>query len=129
MTHPVVPDTLPAEVAVVVLEPLDAYPWLREHGWYAPGATVRPERIPGYRIVAFSTVRRRREGGFYSRRVWFVKADDRAAYGDHDWPIEAVDPLSIAPRRASRPKGMPPSRTALAQQQQQEGGHDAAIRP
>ena len=115
------PDTLPAEVAVVVLEPLDAYPWLREHGWYADGATVGPERIPGYHVVAFSTARRRREGGFYSRRFWFVKAADRAVYGDHDWPIEAVDPVSIAPRRASRSKGMPPWRTALAQAQPEEG--------
>jgi hypothetical protein len=121
MTPTLAPDTLPAEVAVVVLEPLDAYPWLREHGWYAPGATVGPERIPGCHVVAFSTVRRRREGGFHSRRVWFVQADDRAIYGDHDWPIEAVDPVSIAPRRASRPKGMPPWRTALAQARQEEG--------
>lgn len=115
------PDQLTAEVAVVVLEPLDAYPWVREHGWYAPGATVPPERMPGYRVVAFSTVRRRRDGGFYSRRIWFVKATDLACYGDHDWPIEAVDPVSIAPRRASRSMGMPPWRTALAQAQPEEG--------
>ena len=47
------PDTLPAEVAVVVLEPLDAYPWLREHGWYADGATVRAgayRRLPRRRL-------------------------------------------------------------------------------
>jgi hypothetical protein len=121
MTPILAPDTLPAEVAVVVLEPLDAYPWLREHGWYAPGATSAPETIDGYHVVAFSTARRRREGGFYARRFWFVKATDPAAYGDHDWPIEAVDPLSIAPRRASPPKGVPPWRTALAQAQPEEG--------
>jgi hypothetical protein len=121
MTPILAPDTLSAEVAVVVLEPLDAYPWLREHGWYADGATSAPERIPGYHVVAFSTARRRREGGFYARRFWFVKATDPAAYGDHDWPIEAVDPVSIGPRRASRPKGMPPWRTALAQAQHEEG--------
>jgi hypothetical protein len=115
------PGTLLAEAAIVVLEPLDAYPWLREHGWYADGATVRPETIDGYHVVAFSTARRRREGGFYARRFWFVKAADRAVYGDHDWPIEAVDPLSIAPRRASRSKGMPPWRMALAQVQPEEG--------
>lgn len=116
------PETLPAEVAVVVLEPLDAYPWLREHGWYADGATGRPERIDGYHVVAFSTVRHgRHHRGPYARRIWFVKSTDAAAYGDHDWPIEAVDPLGIAPRRASRLKGMPPWRTAVAQAQQEEG--------
>jgi hypothetical protein len=49
-----------------------------------------------------------------------VKSADPAAYGDHDWPIEAVDPVSIAPRRASRSMGVPPWRTALAQAQQEE---------
>lgn len=111
MTPLLAPDTLTAEVALVILEPLDAYPWLREHGWTADGPSGAPARIPGYHVVAFSTVRRRREGGFYSRRIWFVKAADRAAYGDHDWPTEAVDPVSIAPRRASRSMGLPPWRS------------------
>ena len=112
------PHQLASEVAVVILEPLDLFPWLREHGWYAPGPNRAPEPIPGYRVVAFSTVRRRRHGGFYSRRVWFVKGTDHAAYGDHDWPIEAVDPLSIAPRRMSRPMGVPPWRQALARREE-----------
>ena len=91
MTLPLAPDTLPAEVAVVIVEPLDAYPWLREHGWTADGPNGAPARTPGYRVVAFSTVTRRPAGGPYARRVWFVKAGDRAAYGDHDWPMQAVD--------------------------------------
>ncbi len=41
MTPILAPDTLPAEVAVVILEPLDAYPWLREHGWTADGRDGR----------------------------------------------------------------------------------------
>jgi hypothetical protein len=114
MTHPFVPGGLAAEIALVILEPLDAYPWLREHGWTAPGATSAPETVDGYHVVAFSTVRRRREGGFYTRRVWYVKAGDRAVYGDHDWPIEAVDPMSIAPRRASRSMGLPPWRVGAS---------------
>lgn len=107
MSYPFVPENLAAELALVILEPLDTYPWLREHGWTTDGPAVRPERILGYHVVAFSTVRRRRDGGPYVRRVWFVKALDRTAYGAHDWPIEAVDPLSIAPRRVSRSMGIP----------------------
>jgi hypothetical protein len=118
MTPLIRPDVLAAEVAVVVLEPLDTYPWLREHAWFADGATAMPERIGGYRVVAFSTARRRRAGGFYSRRVWFVKAGDRVHYGDRDWPVEAVDPVSIAPRRMSRPMGLPPWRRELARASQ-----------
>jgi hypothetical protein len=110
MTPMLDPDSVAAEAAVVVLEPLDWNAWLREHGWYAPGATCRPERINGYQIVAYSTARPRRGGGFHQRRVWFVKATDLAAYGEHDWPVEAVDPASIAPRRMSQPMGLPPWR-------------------
>ena len=105
-----VPGALEAEVAVVILEPLDAYPWLREHGWTADGPSGAPAVVPGYHVVAFTTVARRPDGGPYTRRVWFVKADDRAIYGDHDWPLEAVDPVSIAPRRASRSMRLPPWR-------------------
>jgi hypothetical protein len=107
MTSTPAPDTLRAEVALVILDPLDAYPWLREHGWTADGPSGAPARIPGYDVVAFTTAARHPDGGPYARRVWFVKADDRAAYGDDDWPLEAVDPVSIAPRRASRSMGIP----------------------
>ena len=105
------PDTFADEVALVILEPLDAYPWFREHGWTADGPSRPPTRISGYHVVAFTTVARRRDGGPYVRRVWFVKADDRAAYGHDDWPLEAVDPMSIAPRRASQTMGIPPWRS------------------
>lgn len=111
MTPLLAPDTLPAEVALVILEPLDAYPWLREHGWTGDGPSGAPARIPGYRVVAFTTVARRADGGPYPRRVWFVKGADCAVYGDDDWPVEAVDPVSIAPRRASRSMGIPPWRS------------------
>jgi hypothetical protein len=111
MTYPFVPDALAAEVALVVLDPLDAYPWLREHGWTADRPSAPPARISGYHVVAFSTAARRPDGGPYARRVWFVKPDDPAAYGDDDWPLEAVDPVSIAPRRTSRPMGIPPWRS------------------
>jgi hypothetical protein len=117
MSYHFVPDGLAAEVALVILEPLDAYPWLREHGWTTDGPTVRPERIPGYHVVAFTTAARRRDGGPYARRVWFVKAGDRTAYGDDDWPVEAVDPLSIAPRRASRSMGVPPWRVGTRREE------------
>ncbi len=110
MTYPFVPQDLAAEVALVILEPLDTYPWLREHGWTADGPSGAPARIPGYHVVAFATVARRPAGGPYARRVWFVKAGDRAAYGVHDWPVEAVDSVSVAPRRASRSMGIPPWR-------------------
>jgi hypothetical protein len=121
MTPFLAPDTLPAEAAIVVLEPLDGHLWLREHGWMADRPWASPGSSPGYRIVAFSTVRHgRHHRGPYARRVWFVKSTDAAAYGDRDWPIEAVDPMSIAPRRASRPMGVPPWRTALARAQQEE---------
>ena len=102
-----IPDALTTEVSLVILEPLDAYPWLREHGWTADGPSRPPARIPGYHVVAFTTVARRRDGGPYARRARFVKAGDRAAYGREDWPLEAVDPVSIAPRRASRSMGIP----------------------
>jgi hypothetical protein len=111
MIHPHVPGALAAEVALVVLAPLDAYPWLREHSWTADGPSAPPARSSGYHVVAFTTAARRPDGGPNARRVWFVKADDRAAYGDHDWPIEAVDPVSIAPRRTSRSMGIPPWRS------------------
>ena len=121
MTPLLAPDTLPAEVALVILEPLDAYPWLREHGWTADGPSGAPARIPGYHVVAFTTVARRPDGGPYARRVWFVKAGDRAAYGDDDWPVEAVDPVSIAPRRASRSMGLPPWRSERVDAGREEG--------
>ena len=112
---------LAAEVALVILEPLDTYPWLREHGWTADGPSRPPARIPGYHVVGFTTVGRRRDGGPYARRVWFVKAYDRAAYGREDWPLVAVDPLSIAPRRASRSMGLPPWRSAQEDAGRAEG--------
>ena len=112
MNPSIAPDILAAEVAVVILEPLDAFPWLREQSWTADGPTRRPPRVSGYRVVAFSTVRSRRHARWHARRLWFVKGTDPAAYGDRDWPIEAVDPLSIAPRRMSRPMGLPPWRRA-----------------
>lgn len=102
------PDALAHEAAIVLLEALDTVPWLREHGWLADRPWASPTSIPGYRIVAFSSVRHGRgHRGPYRRRVWFVKDTDPATYGDHDWPIEAVDPASIAPRRASRAMGLP----------------------
>ena len=111
MTPLLAPDTFADEVALVILEPLDAYPWFREHGWTADGPSGVPARIPGYHVVAFTTVARRPDGGPYARRVWFVKAGDRVAYGDDDWPLEAVDPVSIGPRRTSRAMGLPPWRS------------------
>lgn len=102
-------------------DPRDTYPWLREHGWTADGPSGAPARIPGYHVVAFTTVTRRAGGGPYARRVWFVKADDRAAYGDDDWPLEAVDPMSIAPRRASRSMGVPPWRSQCVDSGREEG--------
>lgn len=118
MTPMLVPDTLGAETAVVILEPLDAFPWLREQAWTADGPTCRPPRVSGYRVVAFSTVRPRRHARWHARRLWFVKAGDWAAYGRHDWPVEAVDPMSIGPRRMSRPMGVPPWRQALARREE-----------
>ena len=112
MTPILAPDCLATEVAVVILEPLYRFPWLREHRWSAPGPTARPERIPGYRVVAYSTARPRRYVDLYPRRVWFVRSRDHLDYGDRDWPVEAVDPASIAPRRASRSMGVPPWRHA-----------------
>ena len=110
----IVSEQLAAEEAVVILEPLDQFPWLREHGLATSGPIARPERMPGYRLIAYSTARRRRGQDFHQRRVWFVKARDHLDYGDVDWPIEAVDPASIAPRCASRPMGLPPWRQAVS---------------
>jgi hypothetical protein len=98
---------LTAEEAVVVLEPLDQFPWLREHGLATSGPSARPDWGPDYRLVAYSIARRRRGQHFQQRRMWFVKAGDQQAYGADDWPVEAVDPMSIAPRRVSRPMGLP----------------------
>jgi hypothetical protein len=103
---------LAAEEAVVVLESLVQLPWLREQRWTTPGPKVRPVPTTGYRVVAYSTCRRRGDGAPHVRRVWFVKDGDRVHYGADDWPIEAIDPASIAPRRASRPMGVPPWRAA-----------------
>ena len=98
---------LAAEEAVVILEPLDGYSWLREQGWTTSRPKARPQRMTGYRFVAYSTCRRRNGGALHVRRVWFVKDGDRFHYGADDWPIEAIDPASIAPRRASRSMGLP----------------------
>jgi hypothetical protein len=103
---------LAGEEAVVILESLDRFPWLREHGWTTSRPKARPVRITGYRVVAYSTARGRRDGAPLVRRVWLVKDGDRVHYGAEDWPIEAVDPASIAPRRASRPMGVPSWRAA-----------------
>lgn len=104
---------LPVETGIVILAPLDALPWVREYQMVMDGPTVRPS-MPGYRLVAYSTVRRRRDGGPYIRRIWFTKRADPAVYGTHDWPIEAVVPTSIAPGRPSRSKGMPSHRREVA---------------
>jgi hypothetical protein len=97
--------TLASEEAVVVLEPLDQFPWLREQGWTSSGPKARPVRKANYRVVAYSTALPRSDGAPHVRRVWFVRDGDRVNYGADDWPIEAVDPASIAPRRASRRAG------------------------
>jgi hypothetical protein len=112
MTPYLTNEHLAAEEAVVVLKPLDQCPWLREHGLATSGPSARPDWGPDYRLVAYSIARRRRGQRFQQRRMWFVKAGDQRAYGADDWPVEAVDPTSIAPRRMSRPMGLPPWRQA-----------------
>jgi hypothetical protein len=110
VTPPLASEQLATEDALIILEPLDQFAWLREHGLITSGPTARPVVFPGYRVVAYSTARRRRGQDFHQRRVWFVKTRDHLDYGDVDWPVEAVDPSSIAPRRPSRPMGVPPWR-------------------
>lgn len=97
-------DHTAAENAVVIIRPFDV-PWLRELQLMLTGPTARP-RLGTVVIYAYSTTKRtRRPESLHYRRAWVRKPGDHAAYGDADWPREAVDPRSIAPGVPSRRMG------------------------
>lgn len=98
------PAALVDEVAIAwTCRPSDV-PWAREHLTWSRSGSRRPENLPsGWRVVAWAVTRHARR----ARRVWFVKPGDGAAYGAHDWPMEAVRPGSIAPGAPSEAMGDP----------------------
>jgi hypothetical protein len=63
-----------------------------------PAARGRPRcaRFPGWRVVGWANLRPRARsvGGCFTRRVFFLRRHDPYVPG----PVEAVDPLTIAPR-------------------------------
>ena len=84
--------------------------WVREHEFASDSPTKSPRVPAGWHLVAYAIDAPRRPRpllGVSSRRVWFRKDADPDVYGDHDWPVEAVDPASIRPRQASRSMGQP----------------------
>jgi hypothetical protein len=89
------------EGAIVVVRDLAAYPWVRESST-TEGCRSDPT-WPGVTVVAYATTRR----PWGVRRYWYVKDTDPGFYGADDWPIEAIDPRTIAPGRPTRRMGRP----------------------
>ena len=98
---------LDLEAGIAWLDDPDRYAYLRESvvSVMSPGRRPRCPHPEG-RLVAYSIIRPGGPRQLHRRRVWWVSPVDRAVDpgGPYrvGWPVEAVDPASVRPRRVSR---------------------------